>query len=154
MNNHPTIPVNQSQQRETLFPLVVQTIRYAFVIWPFLFLALTLASCSKNKSESTDRDNPVITLTSLSDEQVFTGSQTINITGTVTDNRYIKEIHIEISDLDSGEEYLHVHIHPASASYNYDQPYLLTAGNNYRIRVIADDASTNSSVRSVNVRCN
>jgi len=117
-------------------------------------ITCTSLSCTKNKSETADRESPVITLTSLSDEQVFTAPQTISITGSVSDNKYIREIHIEISDLDSGEEYLHVHIHPASAFYNYDQPYLLAAGTSYRIRVIADDASSNSSVRTVNVRCN
>ncbi|RYY56736.1 MAG: hypothetical protein EOO09_05085 [Chitinophagaceae bacterium] len=111
------------------------------------------AGCTKSSDADADRENPVVTLTSLSDGQVFTGAQTINITGSVTDNRYIKEIHIEISSLDTGEEYLHVHIHPAAASYNYDQPYLLTAGRNYKIRVIADDAQSNSSVRSVNISC-
>lgn len=123
---------------------------------PSLVLAILVSvslACSKSSTQDPDREAPVVTISSLSDEQVFTGPQTISIRGTVTDNRYIREIHIEISDSDTGTEYLHVHIHPATSSYNYDQPYLITAGKNYRIRVIGDDAQSNSSVRSVNIRC-
>jgi hypothetical protein len=119
-----------------------------------LLLSIILLGCSKSGSENNDRENPVVQLASPSDGQVFNSAQTIRISGTVTDNKYLKEIHIEVSSLDTGEEYLHVHIHPAAASYAFDQSYTLAAGTSYKIRVIADDASSNSSAAIVNIRCN
>lgn len=131
--------------------LIISWACYCLII---MVAALCLVSCSKGSDDNDDRESPLVTLTSLTDEQVFTSPQLIRISGSVTDNKYIREIHLEISDLDTGEEYLHVHIHPASSFYNYDQPYQLAAGKAYRIRVIADDASSNSSLKAVNIRCN
>ena len=114
-----------------------------------LLLCFSVAAslgCSKSSSERNDREAPVITVTGPVDDQVYAGAQTIRITGSATDNAYLKEIHVEISDLSTAEEYLHVHIHPAAASYRFDQPYDVKASTQYRIRVIADDASSNSSV--------
>ena len=115
---------------------------------------IALLSCSKSGKEDTDRQAPVVTLVNPQDQQVFTSASMINITGTVTANKYIKEIHIEISDLTTGEEYQHIHIHPASASYSFNQGYQLKPATSYRIRVIADDANSNSSVSKAEIRCN
>lgn len=117
-------------------------------------MILSFISCSKGSDEEKDTQAPVITINTPNNNQVFNGSQSITITGLVTDNKYIREIHIEITNLATGEEYLHVHIHPATATSSFNQSFALQSGNNYRIRVLADDSATNSAVQKVEVSCN
>ena len=119
-----------------------------------LLSVIAMLACSRSSKEDTDRQAPVVTLLTPADQQVFTSVSMITINGTVTDNRYIKEIHIEISDLTTGEEYQHIHIHPASASYSFSQGYQLKPATSYSIRVIADDANSNSSVSKAEIRSN
>jgi hypothetical protein len=72
----------------------------------------------------------------------------------VTDNQYISKVHIEISDLTTDAEYLHVHIHPASKSYAYNQTFAAQSGTSYKIKVIAEDPSANTFSKQVEVSCN
>jgi hypothetical protein len=122
------------------------------LIWsiPFLFLL----SCSKKSGEDKDNEAPVVIINTPTSGQVFNGTQIIMITGAATDNKYIKEIHIEISNLATGQQYLHIHIHPDSNTYTFNQTYNIEAGVAYKIRVIVDDASTNSTAKSVDITCN
>lgn len=119
-----------------------------------LFYTILFFSCSKGSSEEKDHEAPVVTLQTPVNNQVFTGGQNIMIAGTVTDNKYIKEIHIEITNLVTAAEYLHVHIHPAASSFNFNQAFTIQTGISYKIRVIADDASSNSAVSSAEIVCN
>lgn len=118
------------------------------------FLIVLFFACSKGSGEEKDYEAPVVTLNTPSNNQVFTGGQSIMIAGSVTDNRYIKEIHIEITNLANATEYLHVHIHPDGSSFNFNQAFTIQAGITYKIRVVADDASTNSAVKSAEIACN
>lgn len=121
----------------------------------FLFyLLVLLAACSKDNGEPPDNVAPVVTLTTPANNQVFTAGQSITVTGQVTDNKFIKEIHVVITNLGSGVEYQHIHIQPGASSFNYSQSYTAQAGIFYKIEVIADDASGNSSSKSVQVFCN
>ena len=120
----------------------------------FVYLLLILAACSKDPGTEKDYDAPVLTLTTPTNNQVYTSGQNIMISGQVTDNKFIKEIHVVITNLGSGTEYLHVHIHPNGSSFGYNQSYTAQAGIFYKIEVIADDASANSSGKSVQVFCN
>ena len=123
---------------------------------PNILLLLTLAifvTCSP-ASEDKDKEAPTINLYTPQDQQGFTGSQTILISGSVKDNQYIKEIHIEISNQLTGEQYLHVHIHPDSAESTFNQNFTIQTGIVYSIRVIADDANSNSSVKKIQIACN
>jgi hypothetical protein len=117
-------------------------------------LLLFFFACSKPSEEDKDREAPAVTLNTPTNNQVFTGGQNIMITGEVTDNKYIREIHIEITNLTTAQEYLHVHIHPATKSFVYNQAFTIQAGINYKIRVIADDPSSNSSIKSAEISCN
>ncbi len=112
-----------------------------------------LSSCSK-KSEEKDYETPVITHASPADNHVYPTGQTINILGTVTDNQNISQVHIEITDLNSGTEYLHVHIHPATKTYAYDQTFAVQPGTSYKIKIIAEDPSANISSKQVEISCN
>jgi len=121
-------------------------------IFPLIIIILLVVSCSK-KSAGKDNHAPEITLTSPTNNQVFTGAQTIIIQGTVTDNQYINQVHIEITDLLTGAEYNHVHIHPQSKTYAYHQSFAIKAGASYKIRVIAEDPSLNVSSRQADITC-
>ena len=119
----------------------------------FSIICILTSSCSKKSGEK-DYEAPVVTLTSPTNNQVYPTGQTINIQGTVTDNQYISQVHIEITDLNSGAEYLHIHIHPASRSYAYNQTFAVESGTSYKIQVIAEDPSANISSGHVEVSCN
>lgn len=130
-------------------PIKIKLIHFISAVVIISFL-----SCSKGSDEEKDTQAPVITINSPSNNQVFNGSQAITIAGLVSDNKYIREIHIEITNLTTGQEYLHVHIHPDTATSSFNQSFTLQSGINYRIRVLADDSALNSTVQKVEVSCN
>lgn len=117
-------------------------------------LLCLMIACSKDPVTQVDNIAPVVTLTTPTNNQTFTGGQTVSITGQVTDNKFIKEIHIVVTNLGSGFEYQHVHVQPNAASFNYNHSYTAQAGIFYKIEVIADDPSANSSSKSIQVFCN
>jgi len=118
------------------------------------YLLLLLAACSKGSGKDKDYDAPVLTLNTPVNNQVYASGQNIMISGSALDNKFINQIHIVITNQATGAEYLHVHIHPNTNSFNFTQSYTPQAGIAYKIEVIADDASTNSSAKSVQVSCN
>lgn len=122
--------------------------------YPLIALFLLLAACSKRSGEDKDHEPPVLVLNSPADNQVFSAGQDIIIAGSASDNKFIDQIHIVITNLSTGAEYLHIHIHPNGKSFNFSQPYTAQAGTSYKIQVIADDASSNSTGKSVEVSCN
>jgi len=135
---------------------VFRTYYYFYFCMKIRFGAILLffiVACSKGSGEDKDHDPPVLLLNTPVNGQVFTGTQNITITGAVTDNKYIKEIHIEVTNLVTGEQYLHVHIHPDSNRYTFNQTYNIEAGITYKIRVIADDGSANSTAKSAEISC-
>jgi Bacterial Ig domain len=119
-----------------------------------LYLLFILAACSKGSGKDKDYDPPVLTLNTPTNNQVYTAGQNIMISGSASDNKYINQIHVVITNLATGTEYLHVHIHPNSSSFNFNQAYAAQAGITYKIDVIVDDASSNSTAKSVQVSCN
>ena len=119
----------------------------------FSTICILVSSCSKKSGEK-DYEAPVITHNSPANNHVYSTGQIINIQGVVADNQYISQVHIEITDLNSGAEYLHVHIHPESKSYAYNQTFAVEAGASYKIKIIAEDPSANSASKQVEVSCN
>jgi hypothetical protein len=113
-----------------------------------------LVACSKSPGKEKDYDPPVLTLSTPANYQVYTPGQNIMVSGSASDSKYINQIHIVITNLATGTEYLHVHIHPNSSSFNFNEPYTAQAGITYKIDVIVDDASSNSTAKSVQVSCN
>ena len=118
-----------------------------------ILLSLFSLSCAKSSKER-DRESPVVTIEEPVHNAIVTGGQVLNIRGTVADNEYIHEIHIEISNLQTGEEYLHVHIHPTSGTHSYSQAFKPVSGINYLVRVIAEDPSNNVSSKKVEFSAN
>lgn len=122
------------------------------IILPYILLLFI--SCSKDKDKDKDYDPPVLTLNTPINNQVYAAGQNIMVSGNASDNKYINQIHVVITNLATGLEYQHVHIHPNSSSFTFNQPYTAQAGITYKIDVIVDDASTNSVSKSVQVSCN
>ena len=67
----------------------------------FSIACILFLSCSKKKTD--DKEAPVVTLTTPVNNQVLTSGE-IHIKGTVNDNQYIDQVHIEISNLNTGVE--------------------------------------------------
>jgi hypothetical protein len=118
------------------------------------YLLFMLLACSKGSGKDKDYDAPVLTLNTPVNNQVYTSGQNIMISGQATDNKFINQIHIVITNLATGTEYLHIHIHPNGSAINFNESYTAQAGISYKIEVIVDDASTNSTAKSVQVSCN
>lgn len=114
---------------------------------------LTAFSCSK-KTGTDDNEAPVVSIIAPTLNQVFTGAQSIYIAGSASDNKYIEEIHIEVTDFTTGSEYLHVHIHPDGKVFSYNQAFTVQPGKHYKIRVLVEDASSNSSAAIGEITCN
>ncbi|HRG83421.1 MAG TPA: Ig-like domain-containing protein [Chitinophagaceae bacterium] len=114
----------------------------------FCFL-LTLAACSKKSDQPGDLVKPVITINTPFNGQVFTAGQSIPISGTITDNQYIAEVHIHVSNNLTGTLLMDVHLYPASASTTFNQSITASAGIEYKIQVIAKDKNVNESNATV-----
>ena len=119
----------------------------------FLFSIACILFLSCRKKNTDDKQAPVITLTTPVNNQVLTPGE-IHIKGMVTDNQYIDQVHIEITNLNTSEEYKHVHIHPGTKTYAFDQTITVQAGINYKIKIIAEDPSANPASAQVEVSCN
>lgn len=115
---------------------------------------LLLSACSKDPATVADTEAPVITLATPVTGQVYTAGQSINITGSITDNNYIAEVHIHVTNTNTGALLMDVHLYPAGSTMNFSQSLTATAGYNYRIQVIAKDKAVNEANKSADAVCN
>jgi hypothetical protein len=115
---------------------------------------LCLSACGdKNKSEQ-DTQPPVIIITTPTNNQSFTPGQSIRMTGTITDDKYIAESHIHVTNKITGELLMDVHLYPGASSANFDQSIIAATGKTYKITVTAVDKQVNEGRTSVEVICN
>ncbi len=119
----------------------------------YLFIFSLLFSCTKTSGEK-DTVAPTVSITTPTHNQLVPGGQKIYVSGMAADNRYVKQIHIEITNKFTGEELLHIHIHPAAANAAFNEAFTPASGITYRIRVIVDDASANSVFDEVTIAGN
>ena len=119
-----------------------------------LITAIVLAYCSKKKESERDKVFPVITINTPVNGQSFTAGQSIPISGTITDNEYIAEVHIHVSNNNTGALLMDVHIYPGTNSTNFNELITASTGINYKIQVIAKDRAVNESRSVVEVSCN
>jgi hypothetical protein len=119
----------------------------------FLSVMILSAACSKN---STVKDNelPVVTITSPNNNQVFSAGETVNITGTLSDNQKLTEVHVHISNNNSGTLLIDIHRNPGTATYNLNESFQTEAGIKYKIQVIAKDNSANENRSTVEITSN
>ena len=123
------------------------------IVLIFLSFFLSGASCSKNK-DKTDTTPPVITISNPLNGQTFTNGQSIPISGTVTDNEYIAEVHIHVTNTNTGTLLMDVHKFPAAATLSFNESIIAATGVNYKIQVVTTDREVNEGRASVNVSCN
>ncbi|HEV7782763.1 MAG TPA: Ig-like domain-containing protein [Chitinophagaceae bacterium] len=120
----------------------------------FIFsLAFLGIGCSKGSGEK-DTVFPVITIDNPVNNQVFNAGDNIPITGTITDDKFIAEVHIHVSNLNTGVLLMDVHLFPNGSSVSFNQFIVASAGFNYKIQVIAKDRAVNQSLLSREVSCN
>ena len=112
------------------------------------FALIGFIACSKNGG---DNEKPVINLTTPTANQQFTAGQTINITGTVSDNDEIHEVHVIVTNKTTSTEILHFHDHIDAKTYNINQSLVAAAGITYKIHVEADDHTGNTAVVEIEV---
>jgi hypothetical protein len=107
-----------------------------------------LLGCSKNNIKE-DNVLPAIQLVSPANNQTFTGTQTVAITGTITDNDKLAELHVHISNNTTGQLLIDIHRYPSAAVYSLSETFQVQSGINYKIQVIVTDKSANQKVESV-----
>ena len=121
---------------------------YFVLVLTFIFVA-----CSKDSSEK-DNELPVVTISSPGNNQVFNPGETVTITGTVTDNKKIAEVHVHISNNATGKLLIDIHRYPATGSYNVNESFQTQTGINYKIQLVAKDNSANENRATVEVSAN
>jgi len=119
-----------------------------------ILLLIFMVACSKDPATANDTTAPVITLNSPSANQVFTPGQPINISGSISDNNYIAEVHIHVSNTNTGALLMDVHLYPAGSTATFNQSLTAVAGVNYKIQVIAKDKAVNEGRSTVDASCN
>jgi hypothetical protein len=122
--------------------------------WLFISLLIIATACSKSNGSADDTQSPVVTITSPANNSSVTGGQTLNITGTITDNNRIAELHVHISNNNTGTLLIDIHRTPAGNSYSLNENFTTQAGILYKIQVIAKDAAANETISSVLVTAN
>ena len=124
--------------------------KVAFIIGGIILLG----ACSKSSSADKDTELPVITISTPSNNPLFNNGQSINITGPITDNTYIAEVHIHVSNTNTGALLMDVHLYPGSNSTTFNQSLTAISGINYKILIIAKDRAVNEARSSVEASCN
>lgn len=120
----------------------------------WIVIVLVLAACSKDPQTAGDTQLPVITISTPTAGQVFTTGQSITISGSITDDNYIAEVHIHVSNTNTGALLMDVHLYPADKSMTFNQTITATTGTNYKIQVLAKDKAVNQATSAVEVSCN
>jgi hypothetical protein len=110
-----------------------------------------IVACNKTSPRSNDRESPTVSITQPINNTVATPNTPLNITGTVADNQYIAEIHIHITNLNTGQLILDVHLYPAAAQASFSQAFTPQAGQRYKIQVIARDRSVNEGSKTLEI---
>jgi Bacterial Ig domain len=122
------------------------------ILW---FALLTCGiSCSKDAATANDRELPAITFSSPTTGQVYAAGQAINISGTITDNNYIAEVHIHVTNINTSALLMDVHLYPGASTTTFSQSITAVAGVNYKILVTAKDKAVNEGRNSIEVSCN
>ena len=121
---------------------------------PYYILLMVLVACSKDSKQSNDKELPVIQLTSPSNNQVFSGGQTSNITATITDNNKLALVHVHIYNNGTGQLVMDIHRSPTGSSYSLNETLQVVAGTEYKIQVVAIDNSANQQIQTVLISAN
>ena len=118
-----------------------------------IIVSLLLSGCSKDSTEK-DNELPVVTLSSPANNQVFNAGQNVSITGNISDNKKISEVHVHISNNTTGTLLIDIHRYPETTTYTLNETFQTHAGIQYKIQVIAKDNSANEKRATVEISSN
>ena len=120
-----------------------------------VLLVIVFLGCSKDE-DNTEQDNelPVIVINSPDNNQIFNAGARVIITGSVTDNKQVDELHIHVSDVFTGALLIDIHRAPETSSYSLNESFQAQSGIDYKIQVIAKDNSNNENRASVEISTN
>jgi len=123
--------------------------------YPVFLLLFVFLGCSKDE-DNTEQDNelPVIVINSPDNNQVFNAGDRVIITGSVTDNKQVEELHIHVTDIFTGALIIDVHRAPQTSSYSLNESFQTQSGIDYKIEIIAKDNSNNENRASVEISTN
>ena len=110
-----------------------------------------LVACNKSNG---DKTKPFIVLNSPSANQQFTQFSNVVISGTVTDDKLIYDVHVIVTNLSNMSEVLNVQDTVNTQNYNINEVFNVTVAATYKIHVEADDVSGNTSVVEIQVKGN
>lgn len=139
-----------------------EQVKYSLVYCLFLVVSL---SCSKgggtsdephNYFDPSDNTYPVVTITSPTDDQTFSSPNTINVTGTVSDNSLYQgsiSVRNETTGLVVKDQYYEVHYIP---SYDFSMacPVTVSVPTDFTISVKFEDHGHNVTGKTVRVKVN
>lgn len=131
--------------------MILSMINVKYIL--FIASLLSIISCSKSSSDK-DKTAPAVVISTPANNQVFTGGQTITITGTVTDAGNIAELHMHITNIQTGALLVDIHRNPASSNYALNETFIAQSGIEYKIQVIAKDNAANEGRSTVNISVN
>ena len=118
-----------------------------------IYTAILLSACGKPAAEK-DKIFPVVSISSPANGQSFTPGQPFPLLPRSLDETYIAEVHVHVSNTNTGELLMDVHEYPAGKTGNISQSITAVSGVNYKIQVIAKDRAVNESRAYVEVACN
>ncbi len=117
-------------------------------------ILLFFSGCKKDSATENDKEVPVITLLSPQDGHTYTSGQDIKIAGTITDNSFIAEVHIVLTNNTTGGDILHAHMYAQGDSTSFEHDIPATAGVDYKVVITAVDRNANQAYARVLFSCN
>jgi hypothetical protein len=114
-----------------------------------IFSAILFFSCGKS-----DELSPVITVTSPTENQVFSGGQTVSVNATITDNEGIHTVHISVIDNSTSGHLVHLEEHFDGKTYNLNKTFPVQTGRSYHIEIGAHDHANNTTTKELTVSAN
>jgi hypothetical protein len=122
-----------------------------FILLTTLFL---LFGCKKENAGEADTELPVVVINSPSNNQVFSVGEQVTIKATITDNKKLEEIHMELTNTTTGTFITHEHYAPDGVSYMLNKTFTAQLSGTYRIKVEAHDLKGNIAQSFVNISAN
>ncbi|HYE54670.1 MAG TPA: Ig-like domain-containing protein [Chitinophagaceae bacterium] len=118
-------------------------------VYMIVAAAICLAACKKDGG---DGERPFIEITSPLPNEQFNGGETVNVSGSISDNDELREVHVIVTNKSTGAELVHLHQHVNVSLYPINQLFMVQAGVTYTIRVEAYDDAGNHAEAQFDVR--
>jgi hypothetical protein len=114
-----------------------------------LLIIFIAGNCTKNNGSPSDKELPVIQLSSPTNNQAFAAGQAVNINGLITDNDKLAEVHVHIYNNGTGQLLIDINRFPATGSHTLNEAFQSLAGIQYKIQVVATDKAANQQLTTV-----